>query len=121
MTNFQAFLIAAVLFAALWRNGRRLEGKIGPIHAIVEDVNRAVNHRPNGEPTLYEHASETAKKLDEFITYQHDKNHSVINEIQAVKSDAELTARRMDQYVAEDSAAHDEMRERLAGIESRLP
>lgn len=89
--------IAAVLLYALRYSTRRLEVKLGSLHATVDHVNRAVNNRPAGDPTIYEHVKgaresteAVAAKLDQFIDYQHGRNHDILNDVTAAKGLAKL-------------------------------
>lgn len=92
-------IVALVLGAgllALNKVGRRLSADILGIKLVVDDVNNAVNHRPEGSPTLYQHAEGTALavlSLQEKVAQQ-----EIVHE-----------------------AKHDEIDERLGGIEGRLP
>lgn len=89
-------VVGGVVALSFGRAGRRLMAKLGNIELIVEDVNGAVNHRPAGAPTLYQHAEAAAARVANLET-------------------------KVEGYVQDDRAAHEEMKERLSGIETRLP
>lgn len=54
-------VFAIVVLYALRSSRKRLEVRIGRMHATIEDVNRAVNHKPPGAPTLYDNAAASAE------------------------------------------------------------
>lgn len=95
-------IVCATAAFAIRFTGRKLSAEIGSLKVTVDDVARvaeevnvAVNHKPEGEPTLYQHAKAASEKVD------------------ALES-------KVDIYVAEDREAHDAMTERLTGIEAGL-
>lgn len=60
-------VVGAVALVALTigRYGRRIEARIGAMHLTVEDVNKAVNHKPPDAPSLYQHAADAATAAKE--------------------------------------------------------
>jgi hypothetical protein len=109
-------VIAAVLLYALRYSTRRLEVKLGSLHATVDHVNRAVNNRPEGQPTIYEAVQGTSlglaefgQKLDQFITYQHDRNHAMMNDLTVARGFAQMaseTVTTLETQVTQHLAAH---------------
>lgn len=93
--NWTVVLVAAiaaiVLVKALHAGGRRLTTEWRDLKIVVEDINGAVNHRPEGAPTLYqlaETAATTADGLEKLET-------------------------KVDEAIEVDQAAHARLEERL--------
>lgn len=71
-------VVAGVLIFGLTRRGKRFDVSVGKLHASVEDiaskvtaVDRAVNNRPAGDPTLYEMVRAQGLKVDDAATLGH--------------------------------------------------
>lgn len=64
--------VVAVLGLAVLLNRKftvrfgNLEASVQGTHELAQEINRAVNHRPEGEPTLYEQTSECRRTLGEL-------------------------------------------------------
>lgn len=103
-------IVAGVILYALRFSHRKLEVKLGSLHATVDHVNGAVNNRPAGEPSIYEHARGTrevaegvAAKLDEFMQYQRDRNHDILNDVTAARGLARMAVDQLE--VVDESIA----------------
>lgn len=64
-TVLTAAIGAAMMLYLVNVRGRRIDVRLGQVQASVEDVSRAVNHRPEGEPTIYELARAGAEQAAE--------------------------------------------------------
>lgn len=107
-------VIAGVILYALRYSTRRLEVKLGNLHATVDHVNKAVNNRPEGDPTIYEavrsasdRVGELTEKLDHFVTYQHDRNHEMMNELTVAKGLAKVAHDQVTLHLAAHQADMD--------------
>lgn len=92
--------VAAVVFAAvvvLVVAGRRVALRWGTIEAKVDGIDKAVNNRPAGEPTLYEQVRAVALKVDDNTAATHANNRRV-TEI------ASLLTAHIAHHQAEDDA-----------------
>jgi hypothetical protein len=53
-TALTAGIGALMILYLVQVRGRKIDITLGQVKASVEDVSRAVNHRPEGDPTIYE-------------------------------------------------------------------
>lgn len=78
-------VLGGVLGGWIFPKGRRLIAEIGNIKLTVDEVNNAVNHKPEGAPTLYQHAETAASAvLDLQATVarnetKHETTHELID------------------------------------------
>lgn len=86
-----AAVVAVVAIVA----GRHINLQLGNLKVVVDEVNDAVNHKPEGAPTLYQHAKAASEKVDKLES-------------------------KVDGYVADDLAAHERIIERIDGITSAV-
>lgn len=85
-------IVAGVVVAALWKTNRSLKIQVGNVQAsvdtaaevaalaarkvdqateIVQQVNQAVNCRPDSDPTLYEQVRRISLKVDDLAAVSH--------------------------------------------------
>lgn len=88
-------VLGGVLGGYIFPKGRRLIAEVGNIKVVVDEVNNAVNHKPEGAPTLYQHAETAA---------------AAVLDLQATIASNE----------AKHGAEHQRIDTRLDGIEDRL-
>ena len=63
-----ALIVAGIVILAALVLGRQLSLRVGQVHATVQGIDRAVNHRQPGEPTLVEQVDRVAADVDELRT-----------------------------------------------------
>lgn len=61
-------IIAISLLIIAIRGFRRLEAKVGGVHIVAEQVNKAVNNVGDGEPTLRNVVVQIGQRLDTHIS-----------------------------------------------------
>lgn len=61
-TALTAGIGALMILYVVHVRGRKIDITLGQVKASVDDVSRAVNHRPAGEPTIYELARVAAEQ-----------------------------------------------------------
>lgn len=92
-------LVVLVAIVVLVIAGRRIALRWGTIEAKVDGIDKAVNNRPAGEPTLYEQVRVALLKLDDNSAATHATSRRV-TELAAL-----LTAHIAHHQAEDDQAA----------------
>lgn len=83
-------------------------------------ANRAVNHKDEDQPTLYQHAATTAEALAAFTEYQHNRNHELMNQVVVVSGRLSLLDTKVERHTHDDASQFGAVLDRLDGIDGGI-